>query len=473
MTDFLGSLSSQQQQLKGDFLPLFCQMVTDLTADNPLEETHFLDLVTQSPSDWSNLVSLYLLHTEAWPERSPPQELEQKRVALHPDPSNQLKQTCRAIVEFLVLQQQPTLHPEQTESGCSPEEFSLLTTLPALPSPLLHAKQGVMWALLGVLTQQEEWIEAAHKLAQWQLNTCHQNGKPLISLFSRETSTSLNQALLWNYLLFNSLSLIKQDASLAGVAQKQLACFVESGGSFEGVPLLITHWFNKRFAVQLEPQEASFEANFDSTLPLVVKHLPKASLFCTLSGKGTGMGALRSENLAIINYGPHQTSLEDQAAFGIDASIDGLTNHNQAQFKQNGESFTLSKPIQLTHAKGHWVDATQKWEQDRLSVEMHFLDNQPRKDLTFVSYVQAESCQLESGIEVKSTSLERFRGGNAKLFFTSGDRQLEMTAAGASTMEIIPLAGGDNFWGANFLISYPIDGQSLQWEAKILFKSAY
>ncbi len=445
---------------------IFTQLIIDLTADNPIDEKSYLELLEQETSQWTEIVALFLLHHEAWPERAFPPQLErlveQKKLTSH-----QLDQTCRNIVHFFLTKKRPNNSPEQTESGCATEFYALQTTLPSLPSPYCHAQQGVMWALLGALTEEQEWIDAAYQLALWQLNTCDSSGRPFSGLLTRDTERSPNDLLIWNYLLSQSLALLTQDQELTHLASQQFAHFIHAGGSFEGLPLLITHWFRCRYSLLQEATTPSARQVYDPTVPLIGADSERATVRCTLAGNQTGMGIIQAGELAVVNYGPHQQPLNNPEEFGIQAPIDAFVHHNKAKCHKTESSFSFSRPVQLANSKGEWVDLKQDWNQYCLTVELDLLTSPLKKDLVFVYYIQAPTCFLESGAEVKPSSLDRYRGKTSKIFFRRDGKQISLSSKQKGEMEIIPLAGGDNFWGANFLVCYEVQLPKSQWQIEV------
>jgi hypothetical protein len=83
--------------------------------------------------------------------------------------------------------------------------------------------------------------------------------------------------------------------------------------------------------------------------------------------------------------------------------------------------------------------------------------------------VKAEECLVDPGFSIRPLSLDRYSGSAAVVsFHTEGDCVVFENLGGGAVMEIIPLAGGDNFWGADYLLAYPLSSgeRTLRWKIR-------
>lgn len=149
------------------------------------------------------------------------------------------------------------------------------------------------------------------------------------------------------------------------------------------------------------------------------------------------LGALRLGNIHIPSFGPHGTPFSHSHLFGIS---------------------------DLPEKEGWFCSVASKetWFQlnpiDSQSLSLQSIGVDPDKPIYFVFYVRASECVIGDR-PFKPQSLQRFSGEVNSVRFIEGEDRLEMATDRPLPIELIPLAGGDSFWGASFLLGFrvPID----------------
>jgi hypothetical protein len=73
-------------------------------------------------------------------------------------------------------------------------------------------------------------------------------------------------------------------------------------------------------------------------------------------------------------------------------------------------------------------------------------------------YGRGEECRVEEKHKLKPRSLDRYRGPPGPVACITQGRGVSISSMeGATSMEIIPLAGDDRFWRADFLLLFALD----------------
>ena len=86
--------------------------------------------------------------------------------------------------------------------------------------------------------------------------------------------------------------------------------------------------------------------------------------------------------------------------------------------------------------------------------------------VAFSFFVKALRCRVASQQEfLYPRTLERYEGEVQTVAFEGQDHVLELRSLSCKgTMQVIPLAGGNNFWGADFLVAYLLSAEQRQYQ---------
>ncbi len=285
----------------------------------------------------------------------------------------------------------------------------------ALPYPRDHAELAHLCFLLG-----EE--ELACKMARWQKNTLDHEGKPIFSLFSQEGSVSYTELEKANHALFASLDL---DPTL-------------------------------------------YEDVVDLDVGMWGKRTDKMTLLSLATGCKSGMGVYLYGDAGILNYGPQLLPIGDCSGFGLAGKPENL------QITQ--ETFTYQTRIAAPHDRntglsylkdsgysGYWLHTSQRRENSSLISHCQVLGSPDMSKVTFSFFGKGKACSVSQTHKLHPRSLDRYEGPPQPLAFEGdhGTVQLDFSK-GASQMVIIPLAGDDSFWGADFLVAFTLNQPSTQ-----------
>lgn len=171
-----------------------------------------------------------------------------------------------------------------------------------------------------------------------------------------------------------------------------------------------------------------------------VGHLAKSlpvhvcdSIALATEGEGIPLGALAMGKVHIPAFGPHVYPLNNQALFGIRRTI-----------ADTGWASCFGLPEVWLETKITEGSLHTKWQ--GLTSE---------KKVAFAFFVQADQAYVGEEVFAPQT-LPRYLGPARPIVFTKGETKLYMEGRLTGKMELIPLAGQDHFWNAQFLLSFDI-----------------
>jgi len=161
---------------------------------------------------------------------------------------------------------------------------------------------------------------------------------------------------------------------------------------------------------------------------------PNFSLALTLKGHA---GAIRVGNTMIPAFGPHAAPLSNPNLFGV------------------ADAFSQNRWFCSSAVKESWfqIDSIQG-----SSFGLHSIGATP---IYFAFYVRAGECRIREKL-FKPKSLQRFQGEADSVQFDGAEISVDRPLM----TELIPLAGGDSFWGATFLLAFKLPTIN----SKIFFK---
>ena len=347
--------------------------------------------------------------------------------------------------------------PQQWPDGAIPLESGGHWPWGAVPHARFQAELGILWYILGDLQNNQTCINALQKAAEWQLNTLDHHCSPFKGLYVQEEDASLAHLLIFNYFLFHL-------AGMESVAQKLLKEFELLDERPVKIPpyvVILEAWINAHR--KMDVQQMTLPTLIDDPhAALAGYRSPECSLALTLKGGGTGMGAVHREDVQLVSYGPQHLPLGDCRRFGIEVS----ENH-RPYMKVEQEKIDLHHTVRMVSKPKSemspalfrngdhstlWIEAKQKFSQGKLNIETTFLGLN-FEDIAFAFFANAPTCYVDQ-LKVNPRSFERYQG-KALPIQLKGKHTLTIEAFGQiQEMSVIPLGGGENFWGADFLIAY-------------------
>jgi len=269
-----------------------------------------------------------------------------------------------------------------------------------LPYPIEHARLGSLLCQLGQ-------HELSEKMADWQRQTLDHYQRPIFSLLNQERSCTYEQL---ESAVFKFLTRVPKRAVLDEVVDHEIGM------------------------VRLIEGESTF--------------------LSIASGCKSGMGAYLFRDIGIINYGPQLLPIGDCASFGL-AGRPRSFNFEQRQIRYQTRLAAphprnTGFPIQDSGYSGLWIEVEQSLEE----TTCRFQGSRSLESVRFSFFLKAPCLRVSGSHKLMPKSLDRYLGPPAPVLLEGG--LLLKAISGASQMEVIPLAGDESFWGANFLVVFTI-----------------
>lgn len=401
-------------------------------------------------------------------------------------------QYLRAIIALNhALANMPALEaaPHLLQSGAAlidSREYCSWLSLPFTPQ---HFEFGTFLAMLSLLTPQAGLKEAALQMAKWQLNTLDADAKPIPGLFVREKEGKGLYHLTASYALFLSASKLESDFSFGALAEKTLRLvqvkLEAEGGKIDPLFVLIEKWVMRTSRSSLS--SFSLPAQMYDPSTAVVGHREAGHyVVCTLHGVQTGLGGMRWGDVEVVTYGPCALPLDDSFGFGIEGNALSDKGERRSLLElKRGSSFAVKGCVRLADRptrtgalgkfQGIWLDIEQEYKAPHFFLRTKLLGLDGWEDVAIGFFVRTKCCHVGSS-SLHPRKPNRYEGVPCQVVLEGMDQQVTLTPpAGAKKMEVIPLSGGDDFWGADFLIAYPLvsDQRTYEWRLNCcLAKSA-
>lgn len=180
----------------------------------------------------------------------------------------------------------------------------------------------------------------------------------------------------------------------------------------------------------------------DSYLGILSSASKESDVAISLTGWNSALGAMRFDDVVVSAFGPQMAPLSDAGGFGISHQL----AHGAFVYTETNRSEIEG----WTRCHG----CKESWLQLKAEISPHSCDLALRVSSSPIHisfFIRAARCETENSL-FEPGSLHRYQGKIEPLFFNSSVR-LDCDRADQE-LQIIPLAGKDCFWNANFLISY-------------------
>ncbi len=281
----------------------------------------------------------------------------------------------------------------------------------ALPYPYEHA-------ILGKLLTQLGQSEKAKRMAAFQNATLDHHLKPIGSLFRQEV----------------------------GVAASDLEVANREYFEVIGQKPEVVHQF------------------VDERLALVADRGENHTVVCLGTGCKSGMGVFLFEDVGVLNYGPQILPEGSGESFGLAGRA------TETSFARLDEGFTLKFTNKI--ASPHPRETGFPWLRDAgysrgwIRSELHYTPyelmlfaeiegGRPLTDFLFCFFVQAKACVVSKSHKLNPRSLDRYSGPVQSIALKGSQSEMILEAKeGMEQMKVIPLAGDEGYWGADFMICY-------------------
>ncbi len=176
-----------------------------------------------------------------------------------------------------------------------------------------------------------------------------------------------------------------------------------------------------------------------------------ADIALSFEGKGTGVGALAFDQVQVITFGPQVFGPGEMDKYGIN-----FIAKEQGHFStvEDRQQFSCRGWSRIQGDRDVWVEHDLRLGEEVIDLFIAF-EGFGSSILTLSEsfFVICDSVLVDHKT-VRRGSLERYHGTARSMEWISGSEHIKLYLESKMTCQVIPLAGEEYFWGANFLISF-------------------
>ena len=408
----------------------------------------------------------------------------------------QIGQALYALGCHLIGLETPVLKPKQLSKGGGLVESGDHFPDGGVPNLRLNGELALIWIFLGWKLNREELIDQALRWVYASMALFDHEDRPFRGMWVKESE--------YHPLLFHSLYLLLFSVSSKIVIDPEIDRIADSllgllkgvdSSSFDVAPtffILLSLGFKQLEEEKPYSRMASHsysKSEIDRSLGYASFKQKGFSLACSFSGVNTGMGVFHKRDVGILSFGPHGAPLGDLDQYGIyrtcsfslskpfrDLEISKGSDHFFAygwtrtfSSKPLGETAqnTTLNPVSSSNLSKQWIYLSLEVSRSKMVVTSRLLRREEKDPLFFAYFVVAERAHIGDSSFASST-LNQYQGENREIVFEKKGERLFLTPQTEGQMDVIPLAGGSYFWGADFLVAF-LFRESLKgstWEIK-------
>lgn len=293
--------------------------------------------------------------------------------------------------------------PSLMKSGACPLFAGFNYAWGGLPYPRDHAVFGLQLQALG-------YEEEARRMAYFQQMMLDREGKLLSSFFTQESMRGMQEADLFSKKLIHTC------------APDPLPDFFSDG--------------------ELGITRAQWE---------------KGCGFFFASGCLSSQCALMHQGVGVVSAGPQATSIGDCSSFGIIGRGKQIEGSERGMSAVSTLGVCMDRRYTLPDMKDGKIDS--QWLRSQVSFESNMMRMTlsqkalytPLK-LYYSFFLKGENCFVSKLHKLNPKSLDRYVGPPDRVEVIGAQRRVSIEfEEGVESLEVIPLAGDESFWGADFL----------------------
>lgn len=362
--------------------------------------------------------------------------------------SFELQKGYEALANYLFEESQLELEFKQLEKGAILQDN--------IPLPLQNAYVGLIALFLGSAWEDKELLQKGLKVAEFCLSLCDHQGELFQGLWVKEPDYS-QEVLEGTFFLFFSIASHFSHSSKLQMVTEALS-ERKCSDSFIS---LFKYAFEKISFPKLDQGLNLYD--FDRSLGFLGYQYGETSLAISAAGINTGMGSIHKKGIHIVSMGPHYTPLADSDYYGIsrfsNGSQEGFKDLKIESGEEKGEIEGWTRVIirEKTDLNEQWLFFNLKAEKEKIDLSVRQSHHNESNPLYFVFFVSADKGIIKEDEELHPGTLERYVGKSHQIVFEKLGENIEITPHFNGEMELIPLAGKDHFWSADFLLAFSLN----------------
>ncbi len=358
-----------------------------------------------------------------------------------------LQKAYDVLATFLFENKKEALDFKQLEKGAILHNH--------LPHPLQCGEIGLISLYFGLMSKDDELLHKGLKCVEFCLSLCDHKGKLFQGLWQNEADyKAITQRETFAF-LFQVASQLVASSKLQMVSES----IDERLYSDPFIQL-----FNHAFKAVVFPRlnQGLTRHDIDRSLGFLHYQCGETSLVCSAAGMNTGLSCIHKKGIHIVSMGPHYAPLADSDYYGIFR----LSNGSQEGFKDlkiesDDEKGKFQGWTRVVSPQGEdqnkdWLFFNLEAEKEKIDLTIRKSHHNPSTPLFYVFFVSADKACVGEELELFPGMLDRYQGNVDKVLFEKGRETLEIISHFESEMKVIPLAGKDHFWSADFLLAFSL-----------------
>lgn len=372
------------------------------------------------------------------------------------------------LEKLLSLPKEPLIHCYQkvllnllhVEIKLFPEKNLPMQKIPSLAQ---KAEETILLGILGALSKDEHVTQQFLANAESFLDFFDKEGFFPKSIWTQEEEFVLEES----YHLFALLFKLAHHASQSEVFQKMAEMMVKlqeeaAAGSFS-----FLHFYEALFShLELKQNQKSSSETlssfpFQKTLGFGSFFSSSYSLFCSVSGKNSSFACLKKGKVELVAIGPQRPPLGKMNEFGIFREMLCQERAFREVVCKSGkdemlfEGFSKIAPFFTSSGKSSdkWIQIACRAKKEGALFLISQNSFEENSDLELALFFKADKAIVDQKYHLLPGSLDRYVGKATEVCFATGKDFLKVAIDSQEMMQIIPLAGQNHFWGANFLLA--------------------
>lgn len=347
-----------------------------------------------------------------------------------------------------------------------------------IPHLSMQAEVALVYALIARLEKREEAAKWSAQIAQWVLGSLDHHQRPCYAMWSELNDHDPFQYGCLLCALFSEVHQFSNQGfwqTLAEAQMKQIHAIAKTDCESD-FPLLVA----AQEVLQAKVGNPTYRLNTKMALPSdktlgYISHREK-SRTCSfkLTGYQTGLGCVHMDGIRLVNFGPMSTEYLKLSTFGVDRLPTGDG--------EELEDVLMEREVDAVSLSG-WIRTQEEEGRKQLfsKCQMHYQNSildlkvdafSRAEESGFAFFVDCDQITIDGEEVIHTGSPNKYHGKARSLWCQGEHEQIQILPYSTfQEVTVMPLAGGNHFWGARFVIHFlkPHSAPEMEW--KILFKN--
>lgn len=257
--------------------------------------------------------------------------------------------------------------------------------------------------------------------------------------------------------LFQQATLDHRNRSIYSFFQQERGCrFVELDEA------------NRVFFHELGVQPKTEYHFIDPELGILFHRTKHQTVMCLASGCKSGMGAFLVREGGVLNFGPQLHPLGECGGFGLAGRGENIhIAEERLRYRcRLAAPHDRDTGIPWLRDSGYsraWMDSECLIDAGQLVARCTLKGCRPPTDFLFTCFLKAQACFVAGSHKLTPRSLDRYQGPPQWIQI---DGVQMIPESGFHSMEVVPLAGDESFWGTDFMVALSIRDNLFQMSMK-------